>query len=319
MSKLTVVIPALNEREAIGQVVTRTLAARGALRRAGVADLEVLVVDDGSTDGTDDVVRELATGAQFRRVSVRLLRHEANLGYGAAIQAGFKEASGDLLAFLDADSTYPPEELPALCQEATASGADLILGNRMHGRASQMPISRRIGNILYASLAGLLAGRPVADCCTGMRVLPVATWEKLGPLPAGLDFTPAMTMRALHQRLKLHEVSIPYHERVGHSKLKLLQDGVRFLASILHETWTHDPVRLWRVAVPVAASAMLIRLAVAAVQAANHHGYTLGLGVLLGAILFFLGASGWASLAISPLSSAIQGRIAVQEKEERAS
>ncbi len=239
MSKLSVVVPALNEREGIAQVLQRLLATRDALRAAGMTELEVLVVDDGSTDGTGQVVSQLAAQVCDPSAAVRLLRHRHTRGYGAALQTGFARARGSYLAFLDADCTYPPEELPALCRRVRFSASDLVLGDRMSGGPSGMPSVRRLGNALFALLVSLLSGQHVSDCCSGMRILPVSTWHKLGPLPDGLDFTPAMTMRALERRLRLQEVAISYHERVGRSKLKVARDGLRFLRTILCETWRH--------------------------------------------------------------------------------
>jgi glycosyltransferase involved in cell wall biosynthesis len=244
MSTLSVVVPAYNEEAAIGEVLRRILAVRDALQQeAGISDLEVLVVDDGSTDGTARVVTDLANACRGRS-TVRLIRHSANLGYGAALQTGFEASRGFLLAFLDGDLTYPPEWLPALCRVARRPGVDLVLGDRMSGKDSRMPPVRRLGNAAFAWLTSLLCGTRVPDCCSGMRVLSARAWRQLGPLPAGLEFSPSMTVRALQRGLTLERVAIPYHERVGRSKLRVLGDGLRFLRAIVREAWRYRPGRL---------------------------------------------------------------------------
>ncbi len=244
MHRLSVVIPAWNEETAITRVVERVLATSDDLRhQAGVGDLEVLVVDDGSSDGTAQAVSLLAAGCARGRI--RLLRHERNLGYGAALQTGFAAANGNLLAFLDADCTYPPEQLPALCSALKEHGTALVLGDRLHSAASRMPAVRRVGNRFFALLVGLFTGRAGVDCCSGMRVMRASTWKALRPLPDGLDFTPAMTVRALFHGLAVTQVVIPYHERVGRSKLKVVRDGLRFLRAILREAWACEPTRFW--------------------------------------------------------------------------
>ena len=246
MKKLSVVIPAWNEQGAIAQVVERTLAVRDALRlEAGIAELEILIVDDGSTDDTARIVDQLAASRQDGKVRIRSLHHTANRGYGAALQSGLTEATGDLLAFLDADCTYPPEQLPALCRPFRKPGLDMVVGDRMTGPGSRMPALRRLGNLFFAFLVNGLTGAQIADCSSGMRVLPAVTWEKLGALPTGLDFTPAMTVRALRHGLVVHEVPIPYSERVGSSKLHIVRDGLRFLATILREARAAQPRDVW--------------------------------------------------------------------------
>ena len=188
---LSVIFPAYNEQDALAGVVERALALNGALARVGVGELEVLVVDDGSTDGTTDVAAALVAA----HPRVRVLCHPANRGYGAALKTGLSAARGDLLAFLDSDGSYPPESLPDLCRAALA-GCDLAIGSRMAGAESHMPPLRWVGNWLFAALVSLLGRQRVQDSASGMRVLRREVWAQLHPLPDGLNFTPAMTARA---------------------------------------------------------------------------------------------------------------------------
>src|SRR5262249_47175396 len=122
--------------------------------------------------------------------------------------------------------------------------ADLALGGRM-GATSQMPATRRVGNRLFALLLGFLSGQAVTDTASGMRVLRREALRDLYPLPDGLDFTPAMSARAVMQRLRLVEVPMSYAERVGESKLRVLKDGVRFLQAILEAVLFYRPSRFF--------------------------------------------------------------------------
>lgn len=236
MTTLSIVIPAYNEEAGIAAIVQRVLAARPALARTGVADLELLVVDDGSRDRTAEMAAAIP--------GVRLLRHPQNRGYGAALKTGFHESRGELIGFLDADGTYPPEHFPDLCQLAL-DGCDLVVGSRMAGADSQMPPTRRLGNYFFATLLSLLARQRVTDSASGMRVFKRETLERIYPLPDGLNLTPVMSVRALHEGIRVAEVPIPYSERVGRSKLSVIRDGSIFLGSIVWTVLTYNPVRIF--------------------------------------------------------------------------
>jgi len=235
MSKLSIVIPALNEEDGIQAIMDRVLAVQSALRGVGIAELELIVVDDGSTDGTAAVV--LATPG------VKLVQHTQNCGYGAALKTGFAAAQGEWIGFLDADGTYPPEFFPKLVEAATQQGADIVIGSRMAGEKSEMPAVRRLGNMIFARLVNLIAAAHITDSASGMRVFKRSVLAQLYPLPDGLNLTPVMSTRALHEHMKMIEVAIPYSERVGRSKLSVVRDGYRFGQSIVWTSLYYNPVR----------------------------------------------------------------------------
>jgi hypothetical protein len=255
---LSLCIPVLNESGGIAETLRRCLACEGPLLAAGLEAFEVIVVDDGSTDDTAD---------QVRRFPVRLLQHEANRGYGAALKTGFAAARYDLIGFLDADATYPPEHFPALCQPVLEGSADLAIGSRMSGAASSMPATRRLGNWFFANLLTVLGRATVRDAASGMRVFRKRTLEVLLPLPDGLNLTPVMSTRAVHEDVRVVEVPIPYEEREGRSKLNVVKDGFRFLETIVWTTLTYNPVRIiGLIGVAAVASALLVALALTALR-----------------------------------------------------
>ncbi|HEX9334191.1 MAG TPA: glycosyltransferase family 2 protein [Anaerolineales bacterium] len=235
MTVLSVVIPAYNEENGIAEIASRVLAVAPALKKVGVERLELLVVDDGSRDRT----AEVAAGVP----GVRLIRHPKNKGYGAALKTGFSKASGELIGFLDADGTYPPEYFPQLCQ-AALRGTDLVIGSRMAGEDSQMPFTRRVGNFFFATLLTLLGRQKVTDSASGMRVFRREILEHIYPLPDGLNLTPVMSTRAVHEGINIEEVPIPYSERVGRSKLSVIRDGRIFMQSMLWTALSYNPVRI---------------------------------------------------------------------------
>ena len=238
---LSVVIPALNEEESIGTTIQWCLDARERIRRVGrVRDVEIIVVSDGSTDRTAEIAEEFAK----RESVVSVVVFRTNRGYGAAIKEGFARSSGDLVAFLDADGTCDPRFFGELCYALQLEHAAVALGSRM-GPGTEMPRLRRFGNNLYALLLGSLSGRAVSDTASGMRVLRREALDALYPLPDGLHFTPAMSARALMTDQRVVEIPMPYAERVGESKLRVLRDGVRFLLSIRDAVLLFQPSRIF--------------------------------------------------------------------------
>ncbi|HLO33760.1 MAG TPA: glycosyltransferase family 2 protein [Anaerolineales bacterium] len=235
MTVLSVVIPAYNEENGIAEIAVRVLAVESALQKVGVERLELLVVDDGSKDRTAEIAASMP--------GVCLIRHPKNKGYGAALKTGFSKASGELIGFLDADGTYPPEYFPQLCQ-AALQGTDLVIGSRMAGEDSQMPFTRRVGNFFFATLLTLLGRQKVTDSASGMRVFRREILERVYPLPDGLNLTPVMSTRAVHEGIKIREIPIPYSERVGRSKLSVIRDGSVFMQSMLWTALSYNPVRI---------------------------------------------------------------------------
>jgi glycosyltransferase involved in cell wall biosynthesis len=234
---LSIIIPAYNEEGAIASIIERSLAARELIRlQACAGGVEIIVVSDGSTDRTSEIAA--------RYDEVRLVSYERNRGYGAAIKAGFEQASGSLLSFLDADGTCDPLFFIDLCQHLNATGADVVIGARL-GVDSEMPRLRRLGNRLYAGLLSAWSGANVTDSASGMRVIRRTSLRRLYPLPDGMHFTPAMSTLAIFDpQLTIKEVPMPYRERIGESKLSVLRDGWRFLKIIAGTAITYRPFRL---------------------------------------------------------------------------
>jgi len=192
------------------------------------------VVDDGSKDRTVEIAGSIE--------GVTIIQHPQNKGYGGALKTGFSQASGELIAFLDADGTYPPEYFPQLCQEAL-NGADLVVGSRRGGAESHMPPMRKLGNFIWSNLLTILGNQRVQDPASGMRVFKREILDQVYPLPDGLNLTPVMSTRAIHEGVKVSEIPIPYSERVGRSKLSVVHDGSLFLQSIVWTALTYNPVR----------------------------------------------------------------------------
>lgn len=284
MTVLSVVIPAYNEESGIEEIARRVLAVEPALQEVGIDHLELIVVDDGSSDRTGEIAEAIA--------GVRLIS-QVNKGYGGALKTGFGQAKGELIGFLDADGTYPPEYFPQLCV-AALEGADLVIGSRRAGEKSEMPATRRLGNFFFANLLSLISRQKVSDSASGQRVFKREIYPRLLPLPDGLNLTPVQSARALHEQMKVVEVPIPYSERLGRSKLSVVHDGRVFLQSILWTVMMYNPVRilgLIGLGGVIVATLAFLGLLVARISGSTTLGPWGIAGVFIGAISGVVGVS----------------------------
>ena len=263
--KLLIAIPALNEEQSIESIIRRSLdARRHILTTSPATAVDIAVVSDGSTDRTLEIARK------YDR-EINVIGFEHNRGYGAAIQEAWRQSDAELLGFLDADGTCDPRFFSTLCSAIEDQSADVVIGCRMNAQ-SQMPLVRRIGNTIFALLLGLFSSTRVRDTASGMRVVRRKSLEKLEPLPTGMHFTPAMSARAMLDRsLKISEIDMPYAEREGRSKLKLVSDGLRFLKVIVEAAFLYRPERpLSLMGIACLMAAVVLMIGPAAFYFTNH-------------------------------------------------
>lgn len=236
---LSIIIPVYNEQESISDLIDRIIASREViLKGAGLVDLEIITVDDGSSDRTASILASYSD-------KVTVLTHDINRGYGAALKTGFANARGEYLSFLDADGTCNPESFINMVNKLRESGAQIAVGSRMDKDKSEMPAVRWIGNKFFATLLTFFSGKKVTDSASGMRVFKKEILKSLYPLPDGLHFTPAMTTKALHEGMQIVEIAVPYAERGGKSKLSVFKDGYRFLKIIMDTVLMYNPFKVF--------------------------------------------------------------------------
>jgi glycosyltransferase involved in cell wall biosynthesis len=228
--EVSVVIPCLNEAGSIEACVS---AAREAIAGAGYRG-EVVVVDNGSTDGSGELAAE--AGARVVR--------EPRRGYGNAYLAGLASTSGEYIVMMDADLTYDVGELPRFV-EALADGGDLVLGNRLEqSHPGAMPwLHRHVGNPLLTRLLNRLFGTDVQDAHCGMRAIRRDALSRLELRTGGMEFASEMLIRAAKAGLDLRQFPIGYYPRHGESKLSTWRDGWRHLRFLL----VHSPLYLFLV------------------------------------------------------------------------
>lgn len=229
LNGVSIVVPAYNEAQGVGSEIEH-------IRR--VMDgtdypYELIVVDDGSTDGTGDVARQH---------NVHLIAKKFNRGYGAALKTGIAAAKYDWILITDADGTYPAEAIPSLL--ASAKDADMVVAART-GEKVQIPMNRRPMKWVVGRLANYLAGQPIPDLNSGMRVFrkPLADrFEHL--LPSGFSFTTTITMAMLFNDFQVQYLPINYNKRVGLSKMRALH-VYDFLLVILRTVIYFNPLRFF--------------------------------------------------------------------------
>jgi len=224
--EVSVVIPCLNEAANIEECVRRSL---GALMAAGISG-EVVVADNDSQDGSG----ELATVAGARVV------HEPRRGYGSAYLAGFAAARGEFVVMLDADLTYPFEEIPRFVSQLR-EGADLVMGDRMDNiqPGAMHWMHRYIGNPLLSGTLNLFFRTGIRDAHCGMRGFRRDILPRLDLRTTGMEFASEMVIRASKEKLDIREFPIEYAPRGGESKLSRFSDGWRHLRFLLVHSPTH--------------------------------------------------------------------------------
>ena len=219
-TELTVIVPAYNEEASIKDTIRNI--------KKDVPKSDIIVVDDGSRDKTKDIAR---------KEKVKVIPHNPNKGYGAALKTGMFAAKTKYIAFLDADMTYNPKYLPVMLSCLKKFNLDCVWCNRFGGSKNKMPFIRKIGNRVISLIFWLITGRNVKDSSCGQRVLKSDVIKKLDmqTLPDDLDFITALSKRIVSRKLKFKVIPINYEKREGNSKLSVIKHGYKMIRNIIIE------------------------------------------------------------------------------------
>ncbi len=226
-SLLSVIVPVYNERVTVAEVIRR-------IRAVDVpVDVEVIVVDDGSSDGTDKVLTALADS------TVRVLTHPVNKGKGAAIRTGMGSARGDLLLIQDADLEYDPEDWPRLLEPILRGKARVVYGSRFTGERMNMLPLHWIGNRFLSLVTNLLYSSTMSDMETCYKLFDRQVLEGLTIESDRFEFEPEITAKVLRRGIRIYEVPISYAGReLSEGKKITWRDGFGALRALIKYRFT---------------------------------------------------------------------------------
>jgi glycosyltransferase involved in cell wall biosynthesis len=228
-----VIIPIYNERGAIEDTIHRVQTVC-----AGVPDFdfEIICVNDGSSDGTGEILARVA--------GITVITHDVNRGYGAALRTGLDYCSQEWIFITDADGTYPLEDLPRLLAVA-ASGLDMVVGARQgNGISARLP--HQLARWILRKMVHGLTGVMVSDLNSGMRVFRKTLYQEFRHLlPMGFSFTTTLTVASLYSGRKVRYEPINYEQRIGKSNIKPIKDFFGFSMLIVRLASYFEPLRFF--------------------------------------------------------------------------
>ncbi len=200
-SKLSVIVPVYDERNTVVEIVRRMRAVDLPV------ELEIVIVDDGSTDGTRDVLRQLADS------TVRVVLHEHNKGKGAAIRTGLEKVTGDLVLIQDADLEYDPEDWPKLLAPVLRGKAKVVYGSRFTGERRNMLFLHWLGNRFLSLTTNVLYNTTLSDMETCYKLFDRSVLDGITIKASRFEFEPEITAKILRRKIRIYEVPISYTGR----------------------------------------------------------------------------------------------------------
>ena len=243
--KISVVMPAKNEAGAIGETISKIHALN--------IVTEIIVVNDGSTDTTKEVSEQ---------AGAKVISHLYSKGNGAAIKTGARNATGEVIIFMDADGQHDPQDIPRLLAKIE-EGYDLVVGARQKG--SQASVGRGIANGLYNNLASYMTEHKVEDLTSGFRAVRAEKFrEFLYLLPNGFSYPTTSTMAFFRAGYSVAYIPIHAAKRIGKSHIKPIKDGMRFFIIIFKIATLFSPLKMF---LPIAVILFMM--------ATGWYGYTL--------------------------------------------
>ena len=235
----SIIIPCFNEKHAIRDTIE---SIQSIIRKSNIKDVEIICVNDGSTDGSEQILSAMAE--ENESGSFLVVHHKRNQGYGAALKTGIRRSQKDYICITDADGTYPNERIPELIKQITDRDLDMVVGARIGADVDYSKI-RSIPKMILVPWVSFLCGSDVPDMNSGLRIFRRnRSLDFLKLLPDGFSFTTTITICLLRNRYAVEFTPINYAKRIGKSHIKPIKDTLRFAQLILRTGMYFAPMRL---------------------------------------------------------------------------
>lgn len=218
--KVSIVIPVYNERKTIREIFNRVKDVK--------FEKEIIIVDDGSTDGTTEVLKEIA------KEGARIFYHDKNKGKGAALRTGFSDVKGDIIIIQDADLEYDPSQYQKLVQPILEGRADVVYGSRFMNATQSVSFLQSVGNRLLSSISNLFTGLSLTDMETGYKIFTRKVLNHIDIEEDGFGVEPEITAKIARTKARIVEVGISYYVRSRREGKKITWiDGIHALWCII--------------------------------------------------------------------------------------
>jgi glycosyltransferase involved in cell wall biosynthesis len=271
--QISVIIPAYYEEAVIATIIGRIQAVLAATKRS----FEIIVVDDGSQDNT---------ASRAQEAGARVIAHPYNIGNGAAVKTGIRNARGDIMVMLDADGQHLPEDIPRLLE--LVGPYDMVVGARTGESDSDW--HRDIANIIYNGFASYVCGRKIEDLTSGFRAVKADIARSfVSLLPNPFSYPTTITLAVVRAGYSLAYVPIKAPRRVGKSKIKLFRDGSRFFMIIIKVATLFSPFKVF---IPVSIAMFLLGVGYAFFKVlvlGQRYGPTSAMLMTLSVVIFMVG------------------------------
>lgn len=267
MELISIIIPAYNEEEIIGEVV-------GGIKKIMEGDYEILVVDDGSVDRTEEVAE---------KAGARVIKHPYNIGNGAAVKTGIRAAKGEILVTMDGDGQHSPEDIPKLLQDI--GKYDMVVGAR--SKDSETKVHRNFANKIYNLFATYVAGGKIHDLTSGFRAVKTHIAKRfVYLLPNTFSYPSTITLSLIRAGYSVKYEPIRVRSRTGKSKIRLFSDGLRFFLIMFKIATLFSPMKIF---LPSSLSLIFLGIGYYFYTFINFNRFTnMSLLLIVSGILFFL-------------------------------